>query len=178
MLTIFNKIATIPLDTAKVRLQIQGQRLQPGETAKYKGLLNTVAVIIKEEGVRAPYKGLFAGLQRQMVYASLRIGLYDPIKSVICGRDFKGEVPLYKRILSGLTSGAIAILVANPTDVIKIRLQAEGNLPPGVQKRYSGAMYAWMKIYRNEGYLYYRIYLIIYMYKCLKVEIVLDGSWT
>lgn len=85
------------------------------------------------------------------MYASLRIGLYDPIKSVICGKDFKGEVPLYKRILSGLTSGAVAILVANPTDVIKIRLQAEGNLPPGVPKRYSGVMDAWVKIYKTEG---------------------------
>lgn len=132
-------------------MQIQGQRLKPGDVPKYKGLINTVFLMIQEEGLRAPYKGLFAGLQRQMVYASLRIGLYDPFKNIICGKDFKGDVPLYKRVLAGLSSGGVAILVANPTDVIKIRLQAEGNLPPGVPKRYSGVMDAWLKIYRTEG---------------------------
>jgi len=74
------EIATIPLDTAKVRLQIQGSQLKPGEVAKYKGLLNCVAKVAREEGVSFLYKGLGAGLQRQMVFASLRIGLYDSVK--------------------------------------------------------------------------------------------------
>ena len=146
------KLCTIPLDTAKVRLQIQGQRLKPGDIPKYKGLLDTVMVMIKEEGIRSPYKGIYAGFQRQIVYASLRTGLYDPIKNLLCGKDFKGDIPLYNRIIAGLSSGAIGILIANPTDVIKIRLQAEGNLPPGVPKRYNGVMDAWFKIYKTEGY--------------------------
>lgn len=148
----FFKLCTIPLDTAKVRLQIQGQKLKPGDVPKYKGLLNTVMVMIKEEGLRSPYKGIYAGFQRQIVYASLRTGLYDPIRNLLCGKDFKGEIPLYNRIIAGLSSGAIGILIANPTDVIKIRLQAEGNLPPGVPKRYNGVMDAWFKIYKTEGY--------------------------
>jgi solute carrier family 25 uncoupling protein 8/9 len=32
--------------------------------------------MIAEEGFRSLFKGLNAGLQRQMVFASLRIGLY------------------------------------------------------------------------------------------------------
>ena len=135
-----------------MRLQIQGSKLKPGDIPKYKGMFSTVVLMIKEEGLKAPYKGIYAGFQRQLVYASLRIGLYDPIKNFFCGKDFKGEAPLYKMILAGLSSGAIGIIVANPTDVIKIRLQAEGNLPPGVPKRYSGVMDAWVKIYRTEGF--------------------------
>ncbi len=107
--------------------------------------------MVKEEGIKSPYKGIYAGFQRQIVYASLRTGLYDPIKNLLCGKDFKGDVPLYKRIIAGLSSGAIGIIIANPTDVIKIRLQAEGNLPAGVPKRYTGVMDAWVKIYRTEG---------------------------
>lgn len=134
--------------------------MKPGDVPKYKGLFDTVFVMIKEEGFRSPYKGIYAGFQRQIVYASLRTGLYDPIKHFICGRDFKGEVSLYQRVLAGLASGAIGILIANPTDVIKIRLQAEGNLAPGVPRRYNGVMDAWLKIYKTEGYESYSFFSI------------------
>ena len=56
-----------------------------------------------------------------MVFASLRIGLYEPVRDFYCGKDFKGDPPLYKKILAGLTTGAFGILIANPTDVIKVR---------------------------------------------------------
>jgi hypothetical protein len=56
-----------------------------------------------------------------------------------------------KRGTNWLTAGAIAITVANPTDLVKVRLQAEGKLAPGVQRRYTGAMDAYAKIARQEG---------------------------
>ena len=46
-------------------------------------------------------------------------------------------------------SGAIGITVANPTDLVKVRLQAEGKLPPGVPRRYSGALNAYSTIVRQ-----------------------------
>ena len=64
------EIVTIPLDTAKVRLQVQGVGGQ------YHGMLHCVRTMAVEEGVGSLFKGLTAGLQRQMVFASLRIGLY------------------------------------------------------------------------------------------------------
>ena len=70
---------TIPLDTVKVRLQIQNQGIGGGENAakpKYKGIYGTLVTVAKEEGPKILFKGLSAGLQRQMVFASLRIGLY------------------------------------------------------------------------------------------------------
>jgi solute carrier family 25 uncoupling protein 8/9 len=70
---------TIPLDTAKVRLQIQGDK------PKYSGMFNCIKTMIAEEGFTSLYKGLSAGLQRQMVFASLRIGLYEPVKQFYVG---------------------------------------------------------------------------------------------
>lgn len=52
-------------------------------------------------------------------------------------------VPLSRHI------GALAITVANPTDLVKVRLQAEGKLPPGVPRRYSGALNAYSTIVRQ-----------------------------
>lgn len=75
------QLCTIPLDTAKVRLQLQKKAaLGDGVTApKYRGLLGTVATIAKEEGLAALWKGIVPGLHRQCLYGGLRIGLYDPV---------------------------------------------------------------------------------------------------
>jgi len=58
---------------------------------------------------------------------------------------------LYKKILAGLTTGTIGISIANPTDLVKIRLQAEGKLPPNVPRRYNGTADAFVKILKSEG---------------------------
>ena len=111
------QILTIPFDTAKVRLQIQGEK------AKYNGMLHCIKTIAVEEGFSSLYKGLSAGLQRKMVFASLRIGLYEPVKQLYVGKDHQGPISIFTRILAALTTGAVGISIANPTDVVKIRFQ-------------------------------------------------------
>eukprot|EP00271_Cylindrocystis_brebissonii_P012819 TRINITY_DN32324_c0_g1_i1.p1 TRINITY_DN32324_c0_g1~~TRINITY_DN32324_c0_g1_i1.p1 ORF type:complete len:308 (-),score=48.49 TRINITY_DN32324_c0_g1_i1:722-1645(-) len=145
---------TLPIDTAKVRLQLQGGgggAGVPPAAAKYKGLIGTIGTIAKEEGPGALWKGLTPGLHRQILFGGLRIGLYEPVKSLYVGKDFQGDVPLYKKIAAGLTTGAIGIAIANPTDLVKVRLQSEGRLAPGTPRRYSGALNAYSTIVRQEG---------------------------
>lgn len=42
------------------------------------------------------------------------------MKQAFVGKDHKGDVPLHLKIASGLTTGAIAITVASPTDLVKV----------------------------------------------------------
>ncbi|XWS59917.1 hypothetical protein CRYUN_Cryun08bG0163200 [Craigia yunnanensis] len=147
------EICTIPLDTAKVRLQLQ-KKAVGGDVAtlpKYRGLLGTVGTIAREEGLAALWKGVIPGLHRQCLFGGLRIGMYEPVKNFYVGKDHVGDVPLTKKILAAFTTGALGITVANPTDLVKVRLQAEGRLPPGVPRRYSGALNAYSTIARQEG---------------------------
>ncbi|KDP46564.1 hypothetical protein JCGZ_08536 [Jatropha curcas] len=148
----FAEFCTIPLDTAKVRLQLQ-RKASTGDGAAptYRGLLGTVVTIAGEEGLAALWKGITAGLHRQFIYGGLRIGLYEPVKTFLVGTDFIGDIPLYQKILAALITGAVAIAVANPTDLVKVRLQAEGKLPTGVPRRYAGALDAYLTIARQEG---------------------------
>ncbi|XP_058110664.1 mitochondrial uncoupling protein 1-like [Magnolia sinica] len=149
------EICTIPLDTAKVRLQLQkkatsGDGLTP---PKCRGMLGTVATIAREEGLSALWKGIVPGLHRQCLFGGLRIGLYEPVKSFYVGSDFVGDVPLTKKILAALTTGALAITIANPTDLVKVRLQySEGKLQDGVPRRYSEALNAYSTIIKQEGF--------------------------
>lgn len=47
---------------------------------KYRGVMGTITTMVRTEGPRSLYSGLVAGLQRQMSFASVRIGLYDSMK--------------------------------------------------------------------------------------------------
>ncbi|CAI9106903.1 OLC1v1006150C1 [Oldenlandia corymbosa var. corymbosa] len=151
----FAELCTIPLDTAKVRLQLQKRASGGGEaggaTSKYKGLLGTMLTIAKEEGPAALWKGIIPGLHRQCLYGGLRIGLYEPVKAVLVGGNAVSDVSLFSKVLAALLTGAIAIVVANPTDLVKVRLQAEGKMPAGVPRRYAGALDAYYTIVKQEG---------------------------
>ncbi|KAM9792515.1 mitochondrial brown fat uncoupling protein 1 isoform 1-T1 [Neosynchiropus ocellatus] len=164
-------LVTFPLDTAKVRLQVCAQtraRCSPpcltcrphlqiqGEKAaveatkniRYRGVFGTISTMIRTEGPRALYNGLVAGLQRQVCFASVRIGLYDNVRDFYTGgRDSPGVLV---RILAGCTTGAMAVSFAQPTDVVKVRFQAQVNLD-GVARRYNGTMQAYKHIFQNEG---------------------------
>lgn len=48
-------------------------------------------------------------------------------------------------------TGAVAITIASPTDLVKVRLQSEGKLPPGATKRYPSALAAYSIIAKQEG---------------------------
>ncbi|XP_038901024.1 mitochondrial uncoupling protein 2-like isoform X3 [Benincasa hispida] len=113
--------------------------------------MGTITTIAREEGLPALWKGVIAGLHRQCIYGGLRIGLYDPVKLYLVGNNFVGDIPLHQKILAALFTGALAISVANPTDLVKVRLQAEGKLPAGVPRRYSGTLDAYFTIIRQEG---------------------------
>ncbi|XP_076245476.1 dicarboxylate carrier UCP2 [Calliopsis andreniformis] len=156
-------LATFPLDTAKVRMQIAGETrpvlLAATEGSmlamrnSQPGLWRTVGNIVKIEGARSLYGGLSAGLQRQMCFASIRLGLYDAVKSryagIIDGNNRSGSKNISVRIAAGITTGAMAVLLAQPTDVVKVRLQAGTNGQSSV--RYSSTLQAYKNIAAEEG---------------------------
>lgn len=158
--------ATIPIDTAKVRLQVQGEKVKAVLTSvagqhqlqtpvaltstklKYRGLLGTVYVIGAEEGVKALYGGLVAALQRQLIFASIRLGYYDKVKHFYI-EQFYGRSSavdssnVVLRIAAAITTGAIALSFAQPTDLVKIRMQS-------TRGRYDGCLHAYRTIVREE----------------------------
>ncbi|XP_053686150.1 mitochondrial uncoupling protein 2-like [Sabethes cyaneus] len=172
---------TFPLDTAKVRLQIQGeqpvrsaalkpttavgnissapvQSLKLNPTAfpvvqhvQYRGLVGTITTITRQEGFRTLYSGLSAGLQRQMCFSSIRIGLYDTVKVFYSSifKENEAGLQIATRICAGLTTGGLAVMLAHPTDVVKVRFQAATRSTTG--RRYTSTLEAYRTIGREEG---------------------------
>ncbi|XP_022101204.1 mitochondrial substrate carrier family protein ucpB-like [Acanthaster planci] len=150
--------ATNPVDVTKVRMQLDGelanQRGQLGKVYKarhYKGIVRGAVTIAREEGVLALYKGLTPALLREATYSTIRIGAYEPIK-VLFGATDRHHTPLAKKLGAGATSGAIGSMIAVPTDLIRVRLQAQGHLSTGEQPRYRGFTHAFTDILRKEGF--------------------------
>ncbi|KAJ3281247.1 hypothetical protein HDU76_008969, partial [Blyttiomyces sp. JEL0837] len=74
-----------------------------------------------------------------------------------------GSEPLLFKIAAGVTSGCLGSALANPTDLVKIRLQAEaGRVGPdgiyqsglhkGLQPTYKNTFHAFYKIIKLEGF--------------------------
>lgn len=150
-------IITFPLDVAKVRLQIQGEGIMPSTSSlvktgisQNKGMFGMIVNIVQKEGPRSLYNGLCAGLQRQMCFASVRIGLYDSVKNQYSSLA-SGSVPpshIGIRILAGITTGGMSVVFAQPTDVVKVRMQAQVT---GLAPRYVGTISAYKTIAIEEG---------------------------
>lgn len=112
---------THPIETIKARLQISGEkgRVTKGE---YKSVLGTAKSILKNEGVvNGLYKGIKAAYAREMVYSSLRLGLYEPFKKLFGAEAH--DTPIWKKFISASSAGLIAAACANPIDFMKIRMQ-------------------------------------------------------
>ena len=60
---------------------------------------------------------------RESIYSSLRLGLYEPFKKVLGGSETE-HTPFYLKFLAGGMSGLVGSTLANPTDLLKVRMQA------------------------------------------------------
>jgi len=146
-------LVTNPIDVVKVRLQIQGEGLKrstlPTNAIKYKGFIRGGFAIFQEEGLRGLYRGITASLLREASYSSIRIAGYDLVKELF-GHDpmNPGNTPFWKKAAAGLLSGAAGAALANPTDLVKVRMQAHQTAGTS---RYRNTFAAFVEIFRQEG---------------------------
>lgn len=69
-----------------------------------------------------------------------------PNVSFLCASD----VGVSTRLLAGCTTGAMAVAFAQPTDVVKVRFQAEAR-SSGQARRYYSTIDAYKTIAKEEG---------------------------
>nr|CAB3267487.1 mitochondrial uncoupling protein 3 [Phallusia mammillata] len=116
------------------------------------GLVRTLVNGVKNNGFRSLYGGLGAGLQRQMAFCAVRIGLYDSVKEfyhgIIPGTPGGKQIP--QRILAGTTSACIAVAMFQPTEVVKIKMQADARKPRG-DHQYRTSIQAYRELRRVGG---------------------------
>ncbi|NWY50179.1 KMCP1 protein, partial [Chionis minor] len=135
---------TFPIDLTKTRLQVQGQVNDAKyKEIRYRGMVHALVRICREEGLKALYSGIAPAMLRQASYGTIKIGTYQSLKRMFVERP--EDETLMINVLCGILSGVISSSIANPTDVLKIRMQAQGSVIQG------GMMGNFIQIYQKEG---------------------------
>lgn len=116
-----------PLECVKTRLQVQDQ---PGWPRLYcRGFLAALMKIHAEDGIVLLWShGFFGFVARDLCYSGLRIGLYPTVRAALSGGVDKAEVKLSEKIVAGAFTGAIGAAIANPLDVVRVRMSCEGGV--------------------------------------------------
>ncbi|KAK3102440.1 hypothetical protein FSP39_011400 [Pinctada imbricata] len=146
---------TNPIDVIKIRMQLENELVkQKGldviRNRYYDGFLKGGLQIVRDEGVLGLYKGLLPSLMREGSYSTIRMGAYEPLK-VLFGATDPAHTPLWKKICAGAISGTIGSSIATPTDLVKVRMQAQGKLVEGQVPRYRSTFAAFSEIFYTEG---------------------------
>uniref|UniRef100_A0AC11B524 Solute carrier family 25 member 30 n=1 Tax=Ovis aries TaxID=9940 RepID=A0AC11B524_SHEEP len=140
----FFLLSTFPIDLTKTRLQIQGQKNDANfKEIRYRGMLHALVRIGREEGLKALYSGIAPAMLRQASYGTIKIGTYQSLKRLFVERP--EDETLLINVVCGILSGVISSSIANPTDVLKIRMQAQSSTLQG------GMIGNFINIYQQEG---------------------------
>ena len=142
-----------PIDMIKVRLQLAGEGVKTGPKPTP---LSVTREVIAAGKVLDLYTGLSAGLLRQAVYTTARLGFFDTfMKGLTAKAEEEGrKIGFRERAGAGLTAGGLAAFVGNPADLALIRMQSDGFKPVAERANSKGVGDALMRISRNEGVLW------------------------
>ncbi|EEH38473.1 mitochondrial 2-oxoglutarate/malate carrier protein [Paracoccidioides lutzii Pb01] len=139
-----------PIDMVKVRLQLAGEGARTGPRPSAIGIAKQ---IIASGKVLDLYTGLSAGLLRQAVYTTARLGLFDTFSTALKSRaDAAGKkVTFAERAAAGLAAGGLAAMIGNPADLALIRMQSDGLKPKEARANYRSVIDALSRISKSEG---------------------------
>lgn len=117
----FGNTSTHLLDTIKVRQQLQTEGFKGVKI--YKNSYDALTKIYLNEGIKGLQKGLIPAILREGSKNTFRIGMYDPIMSLLHD-PARGSAPGWKRIAAGSMCGLMGAFSCNPFELVKTRLQA------------------------------------------------------
>ncbi|KAI5310656.1 putative mitochondrial 2-oxoglutarate/malate carrier protein [Ascosphaera atra] len=139
-----------PVDMIKVRLQLAGEGVKTGPKPS---AFSVTRSIIASGRVLDLYTGLSAGLLRQAVYTTARLGFFDTFITATKTRaESSGRsLSFGERAMAGFAAGGLAAMVGNPADLALIRMQSDGLKPVEKRANYRSVIDALLRISKTEG---------------------------
>lgn len=139
-----------PIDMIKVRLQLAGEGVKTGPRPTAFGVARE---IIASGRALDLYTGLSAGLLRQAVYTTARLGFFDTFMTSLNTRASSAgrKLTFAERGAAGLAAGGLAAMVGNPADLALIRMQSDGLKPKDARANYRSVFDALIRISKAEG---------------------------
>lgn len=143
-----------PIDMVKVRLQLAGEGVKTGPRPSPWAVTRDILAAGKFGDL---YTGLSAGLLRQAVYTTARLGFFDTFmgalktRAEVAGGTTNTGIGFKERAVAGLSAGGLAACIGTPADLALIRMQTDGLKPKGERANYRGVVDALVRITKAEG---------------------------
>jgi len=137
-----------PFEVIKTRLQKQKGKVD----LKYKGPIDVVVKVTREEGIRRLWSGNIPTVIRQGSNQAFNFMSMAILNEMLWGKT-QGDgktLEVWKTLLNGLLAGAVGPCFNAPVDVIKTRMMAQSYMP-GEAVKYTGWVQTGRLIAQEEG---------------------------
>jgi dicarboxylate transporter 10 len=131
-----------PLDQTKYRMQVMHQP---------KNIIHTLFQFASRDGILSLWTGLTGSWLRQCSYSTARFGLYNYFAKEVKQRTATSKLTAGWEILCSGVAGGAAGLIGNPTEVVLVRMCADGAKLPAERYNYGNSIRALFKIAKDEG---------------------------
>ncbi|KAF7872025.1 uncharacterized protein EAF02_009130 [Botrytis sinoallii] len=125
----FGAFMVYPIDLVKTRMQNQ-RSSRVGEML-YKNSWDCAKKVVRNEG----FKGLYSGVLPQLVGVApekaIKLTVNDLVRGHFSSKD--GKIQLRHEILAGGMAGGCQVVFTNPLEIVKIRLQVQGEVAKSVE---------------------------------------------
>ncbi|KAJ9063073.1 mitochondrial aspartate-glutamate transporter agc1 [Entomophthora muscae] len=114
-----------PIDLVKTRMQ--NQRSAVVGQILYKNSLDCFKKVVRGEGLIGLYRGLGPQLIGVAPEKAIKLTVNDLVRSVMTDKA-TGDIPVWAEMLAGSCAGGSQVVFTNPLEIVKIRLQIQGEL--------------------------------------------------
>lgn len=128
-----------PFNTLAVRMNL----------ATMQGKAFSFNAMVAESGIMSLYDGLSAGLARQVLYATSRLGLFETFRDAL--HEYRGKTDFAARVFLGAFTGGLAAYLSCPMEIACVRMSNDATLPPSERRNYKGVIDTASRIASEEG---------------------------
>jgi len=147
-----SKTAVAPIERVKLLLQTQAANKKLAGDKAYKGIMDVLVRVPKEEGVSAFWRGNLANVIRYFPTQALNFAFKDTYKKVFC--PFNPKTDFWKffmgNLASGGAAGATSLMFVYPLDFARTRLAADVG-KTGADRQFTGLVDCINKVRAVDG---------------------------
>ncbi|KAL9641992.1 hypothetical protein ABK040_004048 [Willaertia magna] len=146
-----SKTIVAPIERVKLILQVQAASKQITKENEYKGIMDVLRRVPKEQGVMALWRGNLANVIRYFPTQALNFAFKDKYKQLFVRWDAKTDFWKFfmGNLASGGAAGATSLLFVYPLDFARTRLGAD--VGKGADREFNGLMDCLRKIVKSDG---------------------------
>lgn len=147
-----SKTAVAPIERVKILLQVQDAQKSIAVDKRYKGIIDVLVRVPREQGLVALWRGNLANVIRYFPTQALNFAFKDTFKKMFMGGIDK-KTQFWKffagNLAAGGAAGAASMCFVYPLDFARTRLAAD--IGKGASREFKGLTDCIVKVFKSDG---------------------------